>query len=298
MTHHHSGFRRKITIGNTRLGACGAAALLGLALVASGSCSSVFNPSFLALISTPTPDETGAVPNFSISNAPGHVPVVFVNNTRFDDNLLDYMRSIGVNVDQPNLRPRIRVRTTIEYVNGGTNVIEFIDGSALVQGSVVTEDGIQQNLLVPTDLTENDLTNIVAICDVSRVAPGVQADNQTVTVEVFVPVFLKTIRIVEQDLIVQRELVSTTPPQFSVLQPDTVDANNNITLLQNFDIRDIPVAATNLQCGSVVGFSISGTLSVPFVNDELDQNVPGFLDTDNLSQAASPGRFEFMTTVR
>lgn len=263
-----------------------------------GSCSSVFNPSFLALISTPSPDETGAVPSITIPNSPGHVPVVFVNNTRFDDNLLNFMSGIGVDIDQPNLRPRIRVRTNISYVNGGTNVVEFIDGSSIVQGSAVTGDGVQQNPLVPTDLTENDLDNIVAICDVARVAPGIEADNMTVTVEVFVPVFLKTIRVVEQDLIVQRELQTITQPQFSVLQGDEVDANQNITLLQNFDIRDIPVAATNLQCGSVVGFSISGTLQVPFVIDELGQNVPGFLDTDTLSQAASPGRFEFRTTVR
>ena len=270
--------------------------LLPILGAACGSCSSVFNPSFLALTSTPTPDETGAVPNITITNAPGHVPIVFINNTRFDDNLINYLRGIGVDVDKPNLRPRIRVRVTIDYVNGGSNTIEFIDGSDIVQNSVVTADGAQANPLVPTDLVSNDLTNVVAICDVARVSPGV--DNGTVTVEVFVPVFLKTIRIVEQDLIVRRELASTTQPQFTVLQPDGVDSNNNITLLQNFDIRDVPVPATNLQCGSVVGFTISGTLRVPFVVDELGQNAPGFLDTDTLSQAASPGRFEFRTTIR
>ena len=263
-----------------------------------GSCSSVFNPSFLALVSTPSPDVTGAVPSITIPNSPGHVPIVFVNNTRFDDNLLNFLSGIGVDTTQPNLRPRIRIRTAISYVNGGTNTVEFIDGSDIVQGSANTADGVQQNPLLPTDLTENDLTNIVAICDVSRVAPGIEADNMTVTVEVFVPVFLKTIRVVEQDLIVQRELDMIAPPQFTVLEGDEVDGNQNITLLQNFDIRDIPVAATNLQCGSVVGFSISGTLQVPFVIDELGQNVPGFLDTDTLQQAASPGRFEFRTTVR
>lgn len=271
--------------------------LLALAL-GFGSCSSVFNPSFLALISTPVPNEDGEVPSITIPNASGHVPIVFINNTRFDDNLLNFLDGIGVDITEPNLRPRVRVRTTINYVNGGTNTVEFIDGSSIVQGSANTADGIQQNPLVPTDLTENDLGNIVAVCDVARVAPGIEADNMTVTVEVFVPVFLKTIRVVEQDLIVQRELDMIAPPQFTVLQGDQVDANQNITLLQNFDIRDIPVAATNLQCGSVVGFTISGTLQVSFVIDELGQNVPGFLDTDTLSQAANPGRFEFMTTLR
>lgn len=285
---------RRFRLAAAAKGVC----LAAVPLVASTGCSSIFNPSFINLVATPVVDSTGRVPSITLDNAPGHVPVVFINNTRFDQNLLDYFQSIGIDTSDDNLRPRVRVRTDIRYVNGNTITLEFIDGSDIVQNSVQTSEGAQQNPLVPRDLVENDLTNIVAICDVSIVQPGGGIDEAGTSVEVFVPAFLKEVQIVVNDLVTTRELNETIQPQFVALQQDEVDDNRNIILQRNFDIRDAPVPATNLLCGSVVGFTLSGTLRVPFVQDELGAVVPGYLDTDTAAQASIPGRFEFITNVR
>jgi hypothetical protein len=267
---------------------------LSAAIGLCGSCSSLFNQSFINLVAQPVVDSTGAVPSITLDNAPGHVPIVFVNNTRFDQTLIDYFDSIGVDTSDPDLRPRVRVRTDIQYVNGNSITLEFIDGSDIVQSTVQTLEGAQENPLVPRDLVENDLTNIVAVCDVAIVRPG----GQSTSIEVFIPAFQKVINIVTNDLVVSRELSQTIQPQFVPLQQDEVDGNQNITLLRNFDLRDVPVQAEGLLCGSVVGFTLSGTLRLPFVQDELGQVVPGYLDTDNAAQASVPGRFEFSTIVR
>ena len=92
------------------------------------------------------------------------------------------------------------------------------------------------------------------------------------------------------DLVTTRELVSTLEPQFVTLAPDEVDDNLNPVVVRNFDIRDAPVPATNLLCGSSVGITITGDLRVPFVQDELGNTVPGYLDTNDTAQAALPGR--------
>ena len=200
-------------------------------------------------------------------------------------------RIIGIDTSDPDLRPRVRVRVTVQYVSGASNTIEFLDGSDIIQGTVQTAAGTQENPLVPNALTENDLSNVVGVCDILAVQPDA-------SVEVFVPVFLKVIQVVETEFTVERGLERTIPPQFTVLRSDDVDENNNVTLQRNFDVRDIPVQVTNVQCGSVVGFTLSGTLRVPFVEDELGQVVPGWEDTDFPSEASSPGRFEFQTAVR
>ncbi len=255
-------------------------------------CASVFNPSFLSLVTTPTPDSSGIVNDVTLANAPGHVPVFLINNTRFDSALIDYMQSIGIDTSDPNLRPRVRVRTTINYVNGNSNTIEFLDGSDIVQGTVLTDDGIQENPLVPRQLTENTLTSVVGVCNVGNIQPDA-------SIEVFVPVFLKVIGFENTNLIVQvRVLNETIPPRFTILQRDDVDANFNVTLQRNFDIRDVPVPANGVQCGSVVAFILTGTLRVPFTVDELGQTAPGYLDFDDAAEASNPGRFEFQTTVR
>ncbi len=255
-------------------------------------CASLFNPSFLSLVTTPTPDNNGIVNDVTLSNAPGHVPVFLINNTRFDSALVDYMDSIGIDTSDPDLRPRVRVRTTLNYVNDNSNTIEFLDGSDIVQGTVLTDDGIQENPLVPRQLTENTLTSVVAVCNVANVQPDA-------SIEVFVPVFLKVIGFESTNILFNvRTLNETIPPQFTILQGDEVDNNFNVTLQRNFDIRDVPVPASNVQCGSVVAFILTGTLRVPFVVDELGQTAPGYLDGDNAAQASNPGRFEFQTAVR
>ena len=259
-----------------------------------GGCSSFLNPAFVRMVAGDSPD-TSVLGPITLANAPGHVPIMFVNNTRFDQNLIDYLEDIGIDTSDPELRPRVRVRITIQYVTGSSNTIEFLDGSDIIQGTVQTAAGTQENPLVPNALTENSLSNVVGVCDILAVQPDA-------SVEVFVPVFLKVIQLVEiserEDVFVGRDLERTIPPQFTVLRSDDVDANNNVTLQRNFDVRDIPVQVTNVQCGSVVGFTLSGTLRVPFVQDELGQIVPGWEDTDFPSEASNPGRFEFQTAVR
>jgi len=255
-------------------------------------CASLFNPSFLSLVTTPTPDATGVVNDVTLSNAPGHVPIFLINNTRFDSALIDYMESIGIDTSDPGLRPRVRVRTTINYVNGNTNTIEFLDGSDIVQGTVLTDEGIQENPLIPRQLTENTLTSVVAVCNVASVQPDA-------SIEVFVPVFLKVIGFESTNILFNvRTLNETITPGFTVLQRDDVDENFNVTLQRNFDIRDVPVPASSVQCGSVTAFILTGTLRVPFVVDELGQTAPGYLDGDDAAQASNPGRFEFQTAVR
>ncbi|HNO80123.1 MAG TPA: hypothetical protein PKN33_18910 [Phycisphaerae bacterium] len=255
-------------------------------------CASLFNPSFLSLVTTPSPDNNGIVNDVTLSNAPGHVPIFLINNTRFDTALIDYMESIGIDTSDPDLRPRIRVRTTINYVNGNTNTIEFLDGSDIVQGTVLTDEGIQENPLIPRQLTENTLTSVVAICNVGSIQPDA-------SIEVFVPVFLKVIGFESTNILFNvRTLNETIPPRFTVLQRDDVDENFNVTLQRNFDIRDVPVPASGVQCGSVAAFILTGTLRVPFVVDELGQTAPGFLDGDDSAEASNPGRFEFQTAVR
>jgi hypothetical protein len=263
---------------------------LGLLLASAGGCSSFLNPSFIALITEPTVNQTGTVSQGTLTNAPGHVPVFFINNTTFDQTLINYMSDLGIDTSDANLRPRVRLRVQIDYVNGSSNTIEFLDGSSIVQGSVLTSEGAQENPLIPRDLTENTLTNVVAVCDIAAIRPDV-------SVEVFVPVFLKVSGF-EGDLVFIRSLNETIPPQFTVLQPDQVDANFNVTLQRNFDIRDVPVPVTNVQCGSVTAFVLSGTLRVPFVQDELGQLAPGWRDADTAAQASNPGRFTFATAVR
>jgi hypothetical protein len=268
-------------------------------LLAAGSgCSSLFNQSFINLVAQPVPDASGRVPGITLDNAPGHVVVVFINNTRFDQNLLDFFNSIGVDTSDEDLRPRVRVRVDIRYVNNNTTTFEFLDGASIVQNSVLTAEGLQVNPVVPRDLIENDLTNMVTVCDVSIVQPGGGIESAQSSIEVFVPAFLKEIEVVVTDLVVRRELNDVIPPRFVPLQTDDVDDNFNVILARNFDIRDIPVPATNLLCGTVVGFTLSGTLRLPFVQDELGAFVPGYLDTATAVQAEIPGRYDFSTTVR
>ncbi len=276
---------------------CGMGLMLALVLLLGAGCASVFNPSFIALVNTPTADAEGET-GITISNAPGHIPIVFINNTRFDQGLLNYLASIGVDVSDPDLRPRVRVRTGIEYVNGNTLTIEFLSGSDLIQTAVQTAGGVIETTLIPSSLLERDLENVVAVCNVATVKPGAAIEENELSVEVFIPAFLKEISIVTNDLIVTRELNQTIEPQFIPLQPDQVDDNFNVTLTRNFDIRDVPVPAEDLLCGVVVGFTLEGVLRLPFVQDELGQSVPGFLATDTTAQAGIPGRFSFETTVR
>ena len=71
--------------------------------------------------------------------------------------------------------------------------------------------------------------------------------------QVFVPVFVRTIRVEVGDLAQQtRTLVTTDNPQFRPILPDDVDENLNVVLARNFGIREAPAPALNITCGSMV----------------------------------------------
>ena len=219
-----------------------------------------------------------------MDNASGHVPIFFVNNTRFDASLLEYLEETGVDVSDPNLRPRIRASIDIIYTNGNQTTVEFVDGSAVVEG--VVDD---TNYATPPELTDFELNNVVAVCDIDRIEPS--------SVEIYVPVTLTTIGYVESDNTIYREITGIISPRFVDLLPDELDDDNDVAVIRNFDIRNSPVLVNNVQCGSVIGFTISGTLNVSF-DYVYDFYIPGYLEEDEVSQAANPGRFKFTTNVR
>ena len=177
-----------------------------------------------------------------MDNASGHVPIFFVNNTRFDQNLLDYLEETGVDVSDPNLRPRIRTSVDIIYTNGNETTVEFVDGSAIVEGVV---DGT--NYATPPELTDFELNNVVAVCDIDRIEPS--------SVEIYVPVTMTQIGYVETDDAVYREITGIISPRFVDLLADELDSDNDVAVVRNFDIRNSPVLVNSVQCGSVIGFN-------------------------------------------
>ncbi len=247
----------------------------------AGGCSSIFNPSFINQVAAPPTGTTGTIPAITLNNAPGHVAILLINNTRFDPLLLDFLETTGADLGDTEPIPRIRVRVNITYANGSENTLELISGSEIVEGSLTGG--------TPPELTEFPLTNFVGVCDIASVTPE--------QVELYVPVTRTTVQIVETQNVITREVLSEAPPAFVVLQPDTVDDNGNVTVVRNFDIRKGPVLVNGVRCGSVIGFTASGTVQVPFIQVQ-GATVPGFLDTDTAAQAATPGRFEFLTNVR
>ncbi len=265
-----------------------AVSALSLAITGLAGCSAL-NPSFVGLL---VPD--GAVPATTIENARGHVVFIFVNNTEFDPTLVAYLRDQGVDVDDPNLRPRVRFRVRFTFVDDSFLSVEFIDGSEVFQTQVDVGNGSEFVGLLPPDLTQNEKNNAVVLCDVARV------EIEQNLVEVFVPVFLKQVRIqppTDQNP-AQTIFQMAFQPQFVPLEVDQVDADGAVTLLRNFGVRDVPAPPENLACGSAVAGILSGTLSVPFISDENGVNNPGFLNTDIQRQAAIPGRYQFRLEVR
>ncbi len=296
----------------------GAAMLLGPALAGCElNTASLFNPAFVDVVAS----GDGANELATINNAPGHVPVMFVNNTRFSAQLTSYLEALNadrrlsgvdpLSTDLSNLRPRLRVPVRVTYANAEDSVLtfEFIDGDGVVEVDTFSEEdetGEEDAGLVteaPTDprLTERDLTRLVATCDVARVEVLESA-------QVFVPVFVRTIDIETPEFGGRIRVVEQIdPPQFRPVLVDELNDDFSITLLRNFSFEDGPAPAENLRCGAVVGIVLSGTVAVPFTgpetnaSDEFIQNqdeVPGFINTDNAAEASIPGRYRFDTTVR
>lgn len=248
------------------------------------SCEA-FNPAFVSLF-----DSEGTGTFQSIPNAPGHVVLTVLNNAEIDERLLTFLESrlMLSDAEKRSLRPRIRMRIRVTFVDGTFQTIEFVTGSA--------------NLVDPTfgaqadpDLNQNDLDNAVVVCDVAsiQIEPGSE-------IEVFVPVQLTAFELIE--IAGQGgNTVGTTfeprlriPPQFQALQVDDVDPDSNVTLRRNIGIRDVPSSVTNVTCGSVIPIVINGVLAVPFsITDE-----PSYDITDENTIAAIGGRYEFLVSVQ
>jgi len=249
-----------------------------------GGCTA-FNPAFVNLLGGNVATSLATIPN-----PPGHVVVAFVNNAEIDESLVNLVKD-GLDLsatELANLHPRIRLRIRITFVDGTFQTVEMISGSRnFVDASFNAES-------IP-DLNQNDLTNVVVQCDVARVElePGSN-------VEVFVPVGLQGFQLVTVNT--SGGATSTTfqprlafPPQFRALAVDDVDADGNIVLRRNVDVRDQLTATTNVVCGSVVAINMNGVLSVPF---QIDASQPSFDQDDAQTVASIGGRYEFRVTVR
>ncbi|MCP4590313.1 MAG: hypothetical protein GY842_06195 [bacterium] len=277
------------------------AAVTLAASLASVGCSAL-NPAAVDIL-FPT-DIAAAISADTLENAPGHVALIFINATRFDGSTLNYLRGRGVDVDTTeDLRPRVRLRVGIGFVGGATADIEFVDGAEIIDAPLTFEgegDTITVAATAPPELTEFTLNNTVVLCNVSAVQPTTAFTSTTTSIDMFVPAFLKEITIIEQDLgPTVRELVQTTSPRFVPLLVDEIDdASGAVDVVRNFGTREVPGFPTNLTCGSVITFVLSGEMTLPFVVDEANSNVPGYLDTDTAAQQALPGRFQLTVDVR
>ena len=290
---------------------------LAAAMGATGcdlNVASLFNPAFVDVM-VGAEDDGGNEPSY-VGNATGHVPVIFVNNLRFDSQLTTYMEALqearrlsGVPedvTDLRSLRPRVRIPLRVTYANGNFLTFEFIDGDGAVELDVFSDDEEdEEDVLeeVPLDarLTERDLNRLVATCDVARV----EIDGNA---QVFVPVYVRTIDVEIPEFGGRFRVVEQIdPPQFRPVLADEIDADFNVTLLRNFSIEDGPAPAENLRCGAVMGIVLTGTVGVPFTGPETtasdefiasQDEVPGFLNTDTAAEASIPGRYQYLVQIR
>jgi len=247
-----------------------------------------FNPAFLNLI-----DSQGTGQFSTIENAPGHVVISFINNAEVDEQLIRYLESpdggslVFTDLEKRALRPRIRFRVRITFTSGAFMDVEFVDGSStLVDPTFDTRSD--------PDLNQNDLNNVVVICDVQRVEV-----LPTSPIEVFIPVPLQEYQqrqVTTNDVtFFQFVLNQTFPPQFRPLLVDDVDENNNIVLRRNIDIRKAPATVEPTFCGSVVTITAGGSLAVPFLEGFPD---PSYDVGDVQTTAGIGGRFSLIVRVQ
>jgi len=246
------------------------------------SCGNTLNPAFLDVLGPGIAQPVGP-------GSSGHVVVALRNDTVFDERVLQRLVDEGLDpalLDDPTIRPRVRMQFRITFGNGDVTQIQFDDGSAQIVDPMASS-------AVLTDLDRTELNNFVVQCDVARV--------ELVTLpEVFVPIFFETTRIDPDDENTPpfRVRVQIDPPQFVRLQRDDVDQFGTIINLRNLDIRDTPAPADSPNCGSVVTITLSGTLTLPFEVNAFGQDVPGVLDTDTVRLNAFPGRFRVNVGIR
>ncbi len=264
----------------------------GLPLVVSGLATllcgcDALNPAFVNLFNT-----TGTSTFASLPNAPGHVVIAMSNQTEIDERLLDFLLpKLNLSeAEEKALVPRIRMRVRITYKDGTFQTVEFINGSSnLVDPAFASES-------VP-DLNQNDLNNAVVLCDVARVElePGTN-------VEVFLPAEIIQFELVEStntggQTVNDFEQRGTIAPVFWPIQVDEVDEDGNVTLQRNVGVRDVPAPTPNVICGSIVVFTVQGTLTVPFL-DVVSPDKPS-VDQDDLETVSRiAGRYQFIVTVQ
>lgn len=250
--------------------------------IALCGCSAL-NPAFVDLIDSGEGSSLVTIPN-----PPGHVVVAVVNRATVDEQLLAYLTGRGgipEGVDATTLKPRIRMRLRVTYIDGTFQTIEFITGT---KNMIDPAFGAQS---VP-DLNQNDFDNAVVLCDVASVAlePGS-------AIEVFLPVSIQAYENVVTDLVRSLEERQLILPQFRTLRVDDADEDGNVTLRRNIGIRDALAPMPNVVCGSVVAVVIDGVLSVPFLA-AANTNAPSFDINDEQSEASIGGRYEFRLTVQ
>jgi hypothetical protein len=261
-------------------------ALAGGFSISVGCTGESLNPAFVALL-----DPSGS--SAMIDDAPGYLVISFVNKATVDESLIDYLRREGGLTIPPSVaasvRPRMRLRVQITFVDLSSQTIEFITGSPQLVDARFDASTV-------TDLNENTLENVTVYCDVAT-AVVLQG-----SVEVFIPVELSGYRQTEVTnpqggTDVTYTLVEQIQPQFRALQVDVVDEDGNVILQQNVGTRDVPGPAVSPLCGSVIGFVVDGVLTVPFL-PEAGTDDPSYDVDDEAQRASIGGRYEFRTSVQ
>ena len=260
--------------------------LAALWVAGCGGCSA-FNPAFLNVF-----DATGAGQLQTIDNAGGHVVIQVVNNASVDEELISFVRSLDPLADESrfvNLHPRVRMRLRTTFVDGTFQTTEFITGSPDFVDPAFDATSTP-------DLNQNDFDNAVVLCDVAsvQIEPGS-------AIEVFIPVNITEFERVETSgtggqITLPPVARQQTPPGFRALQVDLRDADGNVTLAQNIDVRDVPAPITGVTCGTVVTLTINGTLAVPFLRTVSSE--PSFLRGDTSTIAQIGGSFEFRVAAQ
>ena len=242
-----------------------------------GGCNA-FNPAFINLL-----DPTGSAGLSTLPNAPGHVVITFANNADVDERIIADLENIGLELSDV-VKPRFRLRVRVTFTDGSSQLIEFIDGSA----ALVDPTFIAQS---EPDLNQNDLNNLVVVCNVARV-------EVVVPIEVFVPLTWSVFDFVDPTGLNEGFFRTTRQetPRFVPLQVDDVDEDLNVLLQRNIGIRDAPPPIDNPLCGSVVAITVNGVLSVPFF--AAGGGGPGYDVLDARSAASLGGRYEFTITQR
>ncbi len=261
-----------------------------LALIAGGlllpGCG-VFSSSFLTIL-----DPAGTGVGATVDQPPGFVVITFANNAEIDEQLLSYLESSAggglelTDAQKIALRPRVRLTVRITFTDDTTLDVEFISGSS---------DFVEPRFLAQSapDLNQNDLDTIVAVCDVRSVElrPGSP-------IEVFIPVQMTLLGLLTVSgeggqTIGSFQSLGVVTPRFRELQIDS-PGSDGIELRRNIGVEDMPGPIQNPLCGSVIGITLDGALSVPF---HPSRTVPSYDQNDPIQVGTVGGRFEFRVTI-